>query len=153
MAMIMKKIGKIGVNMIYVTGGSRAQRKYAQSLAEFCLKKLLPRHKTIIVDINLCRVANGSVGNCLPTSDFNKPREFEIEVDCRMKLRDLLTTIAHEMVHVKQYVRKEIPIVFPDDGKYYEWPWEIEAFGREWGLFRTWTEQERISHKKWARLV
>ena len=94
MAMIMKKIGKIGVNMIYVTGGSRAQRKYAQSLAEFCLKKLLPRHKTIIVDINLCRVANGSVGNCLPTSDFNKPREFEIEVDCRMKLRDLLTTIA-----------------------------------------------------------
>lgn len=141
-------------NNIYVEGGTYRQKKHVLSLADFCLKRFLPRHKTLTIEIELKRLSDGSVGNCIVADGFAKnPREFEIELDSRLKQRDLLTTLAHEMVHVKQFVRGEIPYVFPDDGKYYDWPWEIEAFGREWGLFRQWTEQERLDQKRWARLV
>ena len=141
-------------NNIYVEGGTYRQKKYVLSLTNFCLQKLLPRHKTLTVEIQLKRLSDGSVGNCMVTDGFPKnPREFEIEIDSRMKQRDLLTTLAHEMVHVKQYIRGEIPYVFPEDGNYYEWSWEIEAFGREWSLFHQWTVQERLDQKRWARLV
>ena len=35
-------------------------------------------------------------------------REFDIEIDKNLTLRKLLTTVAHEIVHVKQYARKEL---------------------------------------------
>jgi len=77
---------------------------------------------------------------------FNKkkqPREFVIEVHPGIGARLILETIAHEMVHVKQYIMDET-----DDGltrwrnkkidsekvDYWNHPWEIDAFGRETGL-------------------
>lgn len=63
---------------------------------------------------------------------------------------DPLSVLAHEMVHVKQYVKGELV----DHGKYCSWhgkkfeeaeagseeyyfsPWEVEAFGMQVGLYR-----------------
>jgi hypothetical protein len=63
---------------------------------------------------------------------------------------DPLAVLAHEMVHVKQYVNGELV----DHGKYCSWhgkkyeetelsseeyffsPWEVEAFGMQVGLYR-----------------
>lgn len=60
-----------------------------------------------------------------------------------------ITGLAHELVHVKQYLNKELlelPYgamwhgkVYPlDDIDYLDEPWEVEAFGREVLLMERW---------------
>ena len=142
--------------MITVIGGKPNQRKYVESIAEFCIKTLMPRMKTLDVTIKLKTLKN-AYGYCLETD--NK-RTFEIEVHRDLKLRTLLETVAHEIVHVKQYARRELhPVhntwcgktVNPKKVSYWDLPWEIEAHGREAGLFIRWAEKECLGHMKWTR--
>lgn len=80
-------------------------------------------------------------------------REFEIEIEANLGRVYLLRTLAHELVHVKQYARKEL--VDMCSGNYQMWnkvmynemlvdyknlPWEKEASEREKDLYRMWVE-------------
>lgn len=81
-----------------------------------------------------------------------RPRIFTIEIDKGMSLLATLLCVFHEMVHVKQYAKNEL-YDSSRDNKAYKWqgkwyneekihyfdqPWEIEAHGRERGLFLRW---------------
>ena len=68
-------------------------------------------------------------------------RTFEIEVDKKLNINELVTTICHEMVHVKQYARNEMTDECVQNGNatwkgrkvnpktvYYKLPWEKEAY-------------------------
>ena len=144
------------MNNIEVTGGKAYQRKYAQSIAHFCIEKLMPRMQTLDVNIVLKSIKDkeNTLGYCL--SETN--REFEIEIDKSLPLRTLLTTVAHEMVHVKQFARGELTEKQAWMGKtydinktqYWDLPWEIEAHGREVGLFIRWC-QENNYDQKWTK--
>ena len=48
-------------------------------------------------------------GFCLAESK----REFVLEIDSKLRGDDFITAICHEMVHVKQYARNQLPL----DGK------------------------------------
>jgi len=80
------------------------------------------------------------------------------------RLKNLLVDLGHELVHVKQYLNNEIfdykdgsvrfkGVLFDqsydqDEEAYYMSPWEIEAYGREWGLYKMFCnqlKQERLS--------
>ena len=37
------------------------------------------------------------------------------------------------------------------DPDYWDQPWEIEAHGRECGLFVRWAEENKLGHKKWTK--
>jgi hypothetical protein len=72
-----------------------------------------------------------------------QPREFLIEIHSGIGARLILETLAHEMVHVKQYIMNETDDVLSrwknkkiDQNKvdYWNHPWEIDAYGREPGL-------------------
>ena len=79
------------------------------------------------------------------------------------RLKNLLIDLGHELVHVKQYLNNEIfdykdggvrykGVIFDDsyykdEESYYDSPWEIEAYGREWGLYRMF-----VNHLKQERL-
>ena len=72
-----------------------------------------------------------------------EPREFLIEIHPGIGARDILGTLAHEMVHVKQLVHHETnddlsiwkgKRVNSDLIDYWHHPWEIDAHGREDGL-------------------
>jgi hypothetical protein len=77
------------------------------------------------------------------------PKVFNIKLSKHIKnFRKIIQTIAHEMVHVKQFAKGEIydhkyrrtfkwgnQTFNIDTCDYWESPWEIEAFGREVGLF------------------
>jgi len=72
-----------------------------------------------------------------------QPREFLIEIHSGIGARLILETLAHEMVHVKQYIMNETDDVLSrwknkkiDQSKvdYWNHPWEIDAYGREPGL-------------------
>lgn len=72
-----------------------------------------------------------------------QPREFLIELHPGIGARNILSTLAHEMVHVKQYLNGELneemtlwkgKKVDSDNMDYWIHPWEIEAHGVEQGL-------------------
>ena len=86
-------------------------------------------------------------------NDSGKPREFEIELHPGIGAYDILKTLAHEMVHVKQYSYKETnesltrwkgQRVDSDSIDYWVQPWEVEAHGYEAGLFTKFAIKEKL---------
>ena len=80
------------------------------------------------------------------------------------RLKNLLIDLGHELVHVKQYLNNELfdyksgdvrykGLVFDashymDEEKYFFSPWEIAAYGMEYGLFKVFCnklKEERLS--------
>jgi|TARA_R110000772_G_scaffold51910_4_gene119124 hypothetical protein len=143
--------------MVSVTGSGKNKRAMAKSIAEHCIDKLMPRLKGKL-DINISLIPrlieNESLaGDCERDDESRaRPREFSIRVDSTQDLQAMLETVSHEMVHVKQYARgelKDLPssehcckwkgkTVNLNSTHYYDQPWEIEAHGRERGLFVRW---------------
>jgi len=116
----------------------------------------MPRMKTLDITVKLTSPKD-AYGYCLELDD---KRSFEIEVHRGLRLRTLLETVAHEMVHVKQFARRELhpsmdtwygKTYNPKKVSYWDLPWEIEAHGREVGLFIRWAEQEELGDKKWTQ--
>lgn len=78
----------------------------------------------------------GEVG----VDDYNvlgAPREFTILVKKGMDEEEILKTLSHELVHVRQYARQELNEectrwrgrrINSDEVDYYDLPWEKEAF-------------------------
>ena len=119
-----------------------------------------------IVLISKLHEKDGVSGDCIwEDESCNRPREFTVRVNSSQSLQDILSTVAHEMVHVKQYARGELKdfsrtiklckwqgkTVDVDSIDYYDHPWEIEAHGRERGLFIRWFEQSQWKKCNWAK--
>ena len=140
-----------------VIGGSKSQKKHTQGMVEFCANKLMPRLYNLDITVRLCK-PKGALGYCLELED---KRTFELEIDRTQPLRQLLETVAHEMVHVKQYARRELhpskeawlgKTVNPKKLSYWDLPWEIEAHGREVGLFVRYCEENKLGKHKWTNM-
>ena len=130
--------------MITINGGTPNQRKYAESMAIFVCRKFGMTPK---IEINFRRMTDDpNYGYCCDLED----NEYEIDIKRSLRMRDMLTTLAHELVHVKQYVKGEMPECITE-GDYWDRPHEVEAHGRETGLFIRWCEQQKLSHKKWTQ--
>lgn len=143
--------------MITVTGGKPKQRRYVESMVQFCIDTLMPRMRTLEIEVKLCS-PKGAMGYCL---ELDTNREFEIEVDRTLSYRKMLETVAHEMVHVKQYARRELhpskeawlgKTINPKKVSYWDLPWEIEAHGREVGLFVRYCEENKLGKYKWTNM-
>jgi hypothetical protein len=81
-----------------------------------------------------------------------KAREFLIRIHVGLGVRDILETLAHEMVHVKQFAyghtdetlsRWKEHLIF-DELDYWFQPWEIEAHGLESGLLTKFVVSEKL---------
>lgn len=141
---------------IEVIGGSKSQKNHVEKMVAFCAKKLMPK-MNLDITVNLCK-PTGAMGYCLEAED---KRTFELEIDKSQSLRSLLETVAHEMVHVKQYARRELnpnkevwmgKTYNPKNINYWDLPWEIEAHGREVGLFVRYCEENKLAKHKWTQL-
>ena len=153
---------------VTVKGGSASQKKHVESMVNFCIAKLMPRMKNLDVTVRLKDLTNKhAYGFCMADPEgeatrSDRPREFDIEVHSKMKLRKVLETVAHEMVHVKQYARGELyqgvriakhrwqGKYVSNRMSYWDTPWEIEAHGREAGLFVQWAEKNKLGDKAWT---
>jgi hypothetical protein len=149
---------------IKIVGGTKAQKNYVKSMVKFCAKKLMPRMHNLDITVKLTGLKGEAYGYCLSNEDetTDRPRTFELEIERGLQLRRLLETVAHEMVHVKQYARGELYqgvriAKHRWQGKwvsnsidYWEQPWEIEAHGREAGLFIRWAEANDLGSKSWT---
>lgn len=83
----------------------------------------------------------------------NKPRSFIIEVNSDMGAKDILYTLAHELVHVRQYAYGHTNEslskwhdlkIDSDKVDYWYQPWEVEAFGLEKGLLTKFATEEKL---------
>ena len=106
-------------------------------------------------------------GHCIDGGDG----DFSIEVQKGLPMREKMIVLMHELVHMKQHIAGELDFggliidndglkckmttwmgeEFDEDGTdYFDRPWEIEAFGRQLGLFIRWVEDiGEGHHKKW----
>ena len=143
------------MNVISVTGGTKKQRELVESMVWYCIDRLgLNRMRTLDIAVELTKIKD-ACGYCVSLTE----RDFELEINKTSSLRRILETVAHEMVHVKQYARKELtqdvtvwkgqPV--EPDTEYWDLPWEIEAHGREIGLFIRWAQAHNHAYKKWAQ--
>lgn len=155
--------------IVTVKGGTTSQKKHIKSLVEFCAEKLIPRVHNLDIRVHLKDLSKSDAyGFCSSDPDGDaerqdRPRVFEIEIHRNMRLRKILETLCHEMVHVKQYARGELYQSsrtakhrwqgrwVSDNQDYWDHPWEIEAHGRECGLFIRWAEQNKLGHMKWTQ--
>ena len=123
--------------------------------AKFYARELLSKqmYKHIHLEINL--VSNISdLGTCCVSfyNDWYKAREFEIQLRKKKSLKNTLITLAHEMVHLKQFAKGELndshtkwkgEMIDSDSIDYYDLPWEIEASSLEYILFVLYMEYRK----------
>ena len=149
-----------------IEGGTVSQKFYVESIMRFCHEKLMPRMKTLVIDVYIKNFgADDSCGYCMPVDSGKNPRHFAIELSKTQRLRALLETVAHEMVHVKQYARNELKENagvgkhlwkgdwVSDTLDYYDLPWEVEAHGRERGLYIRYIQHHNLCKKAWTKSV
>ena len=114
------------MNYIEVIGGTKKQRTLAEDVAFWCIEKMMPRMKTLEIEIQLSKLEEGRYGFCM---EQDRNREFHLEISKDCDRDEFITSICHEMVHVKQYARNEFSIREDSGGKnYWELPYEIEAY-------------------------
>lgn len=89
--------------------------------------------------------------------DLYKPREFEIDLARQRNKLNMMATLAHEMVHAKQfaygemrdrYIKRRMVTLWKGEDyshlKYWDQPWEIEAYGLEPGLLAHFLNQHKL---------
>jgi len=146
------------------------------AMTEFAMATLVPSKKlrnNISIDVHLRKHDNAGEAKLAEHANRYRPRDFKVLLNHHDMEKDdygrertdtewaheLLKTLAHELVHVKQYVMNELSwrergllwkgrLYSPEHlGEYFETPYEIEAFGRERGLLvcflARWSEIEK----------
>lgn len=81
----------------------------------------------------------GAYASCYQMDLYDAGCDYTICMDCAQPQSTMICSLAHEMAHVKQFVRKELTILngnycakwkgvsFSSDSDYEEMPWEVEA--------------------------
>lgn len=98
----------------------------------------------------------GLEATCLWDDDNLKPREFTITVDSELSRRKLLLSLAHEVVHIKQYATGQLRYFlrgpnckwmgkpYDDTGvAYSDLPWEVEAWDSEHRLYQEFLDERK----------
>ena len=153
---------------ITVSGFGISRNKQLKEAATFFANTLL--HKRTVKNLKLHIVKDAKLdclGECDCISSKRSPRKFKIVLQGKGSIRDIIRTLAHEMIHVKQYAKNELGSYrdmvvtrglrlktatkwkgewwSPKRGQdeYFDSPWEIEAYGIEPGLNWKWTRRNK----------
>ena len=143
---------------------SKSDLDKIKSLSKFILKKFFTENmrNKLIIDVHFKKDLfknQNTYGNCIWEDEHRNSREFTIHMEPNQKISLLLNTLAHELVHVKQWAKGEYyeliskPKVYKFNGKlvdtskvdYWDTPWEIEAHGRAIGLVIQWVRKEKLT--------
>lgn len=140
----------------------KAEIKFATAFfAQYLMGDKLSRN--LDIEIRFENQGKMAEGHCSPLDGERRPRSFEIGINPKLRRHKMLQCLAHEMVHVKQYAKGELSnelITAKWQGKtfkltnsiedYLNWPWEVEAYGRDRALYLFYTimlKTEKISFK------
>lgn len=124
-------------------------RKAVDFYGEYLLGPKLSKNVAVKVEFKSFEKGSNEYAYCDWVFENHCSRDFIITLDKRLSRKETLLAIAHEMVHVKQYAKGELKDYFrpsrmigwkgekfsAEEIDYWEQPWEIEAYGREKGLY------------------
>ena len=96
------------MNTVMAWGDNKELCNLAEEVVAFCVQELMPRMRTLDICIEVSDETD-VCGYCMAVDK----REFIIEVKEDLDKLEFVSTLCHEMVHVKQYARGELDI----DGK------------------------------------
>lgn len=127
--------------MLELGGGRKEQRNKLVGPALWVCNELFPKHK-VDITITLKQLGETYLGFAWPTCHNNfRPREYAIELNRHCDDDLMLTTLMHEMVHIKQYLLNELQFrekptchrkwmgnCVDEEADYYSLPWEVEAY-------------------------
>lgn len=149
---------------IHAKGLDKKFRLAMYGMIEYSMVKLIPSkrlRKSIEINVHVRKHAESGEAIIDEFANRRRPRSFRVILDpSKMRYNDsgeersetevsyeILKTLGHELVHVKQYVREELTTdrygALRYNGvhysvnnllEYFELPYEIEAYGREKGL-------------------
>ena len=109
---------------------NKKQQQIIERALWFAKSYLLPRHRIDEIEIESVKGLQAH-GDCYD-SDY---RSFVIRVNKELSEQDLLTTIFHEFVHIKQHIKREfggdVFAISNEEVAYEDRPYEIEAFRLE----------------------
>ena len=126
------------------------------SMINHCADHYFDKHDHLELDVTVGENKNfGGLATVIDDEEIF-PIQFEIDLDSDLLFDhiELLTTVAHEMVHIKQFASGDLrncprSIKYKnkyyrmkdgqiDPAKYRDYPWEIEAYESESKLYNTW---------------
>lgn len=157
-------------------GGKRAltpeQRKLLVDFSKWISAKLFPRiddkvSVTVVLDKTLYS-SNKTYGTSVWEDVHRKGREFTVELDTSFNFLTVILTLAHELVHVKQWATGEWYQLFRESyvdaysfngeivdaayTNYWDLPWEVEAHGRSIGLVAQWIKHRSLEKEEWTKI-
>lgn len=131
-------------------------RPFVNRAVAFYGKELIKKSINVNVNVHVRFNSKINAWGYASVEEFNtmnKPRGFLLEVHPGIGAKHILETLAHEMIHIKQFIFGELSedlsvwcgtYVDTTVVDYYVLPWEIEAYGREVGLFTKFVVQEQL---------
>ena len=149
---------------IHAKGLDKTFRLAMYGMVEYSMVKLIPSKRlrnNLEINIHMRKHPESGEAMIDEFADRRRPRSFRVILDrSKMEFNDsgeertdaevaieILKTLGHELVHVKQYVKRELTTdrngALRYNGvhyyvnnllEYFELPYEIEAYGREKGL-------------------
>ena len=149
--------------LLHIRGSNKYNRKLIEAATWWYAEKVMSKRlmSGLKIDINLRKNLidkEGCEGTATWEDENHRPKEFTIELDVSYSIRDALITLAHEMVHIKQWAKGEMYEYLKsglirfhktkfdaDNINYWDYPWEIEAFGKQLGLFVRFCEDAGIA--------
>jgi hypothetical protein len=124
------------MNYINIIGSTKKKRALVESAVTFCISELMPRMRTLEIELNLKNLKNEEVVGWFYEGE-NK-RDFYIDIEKVLEGDELIGTVCHEMVHVWQAATRKMKDldgfrkmymdkVYDNTTAYDDEPWEIEA--------------------------
>ena len=121
---------------VIAEGGTKNQREFATELTCWYINKELPRYKNLSVEIDLVKLdTHGYI-------DKVDNRQFQIEINKKLKGDDFITCIFHELTHMEQFLRNRLGINEDNDNIYYlDRAYEIDAYEKQEELLEEWKNE------------
>lgn len=134
-------------------------RKEIVDYSNFCLSKLVTNKlkNTLYIEYHIIDLDSKVLALTSPMNGDIYPKDFLIELSPILfkSKKQLYMTIGHELTHVKQFARRELILdhkvarwknkkYFHQNKSYFDYPWEIEAWGRQHTLYMQYIANDRI---------
>tara|TARA_B110000971_G_scaffold20306_2_gene18547 strand:+ start:2553 stop:2996 length:444 start_codon:yes stop_codon:yes gene_type:complete len=120
-----------------------------RSAVDYFMQDLLSTRKinATFLQIRFVKMTADFNGFCSIHDDeenYNNPKMFSIDVNSALPMQDMIETLAHEMVHMRQFRNKELSyrdtftrfngVAYSVNMPYKKHPWEKEAYKLEKSL-------------------
>ena len=132
---------------IYGCSNDKVLKQCLSRASVFFLNALLPKKRNINIAIRIVEdllVTENAYGECYNHNTKKTPSHYVIQLNAGMNPFETVSTLAHEMVHAKQFDKRELVFLthftrwkgerFEQDKIYtseYPWEWEAERLEKE----------------------